>query len=101
MSEGMDRILDWENLETLAKTTSSAEKGLQAGRCTTCANSTLFRRKGQMSVIVRCSLMEEEVPSDIDECSGYSDPKAMSLYEMRQIAFIVDVRKGVDDKSYI
>jgi hypothetical protein len=92
--------MEWEKLETVSKATSAAEKGLNAGRCSTCANATIYRRKGQMNVEVYCSSLERVVPSDIEECSAYSDPKAMSLYEMQQIALQVDGRIGVSDKAY-
>lgn len=92
--------MKWEKLETLSKATSSAESGLSAGKCSTCANGTIYRRKGQMHAEVYCAITRQVMPSDIDECSGYSNPKEMSLYEMQQIALTVDDRVGVNDKSY-
>lgn len=97
----MDDLFAGDKLETLAKSTSSAEKGLNAGLCGRCDNSTVFRRKGLMTPQVRCSLVKGDVPSDIEECSAFSSPKSMSLWDMQQIALAVDGRKGVDDKAYL
>src|SRR5687768_8929976 len=97
----MENHRSWEKLEAQAKATSSTEKGLDAGLCGRCSNSTRYRRKGQMNVIVRCSYMEREVPTDIEECSGFASPTELSLYEMQKIALHVDNRKGIDDKAYL
>lgn len=99
MGELSNSIMQWEKLEVVSKATT-AETGLSAGRCSNCANATIYRRKGQMHVEVYCSVAKRAVPSDIEECSAYTNPKAMSLYEMQQIALQVDGRVGVSDKAY-
>ena len=93
--------LDGEKLDVLAKSTSSAEVGLKAGLCGRCSSATIRRRTGHMEVTVHCGATNKMVPSDIEECSAYTSPKAMSLYEMEQIALTVDGRAGVHDKSYL
>jgi hypothetical protein len=45
--------------------------------------------------------MSTTVPSDIAECSGFSEQNKMDLDEMNKIALRIDARVGVNGKSYL
>lgn len=77
------------------------ERGLFKGTlCGQCKHSLIFRRKGQLGVYVRCRSLGEYVPPDVVECNGYEHHKTMDMYEMREIALLVDKRVDVNDGSY-
>ena len=42
-----------------------------------------------------CTALDREVPDDISECSRYSDPRALSLGQMVEMALDLDPRPRV------
>lgn len=77
------------------------ERGLfQRVLCARCSQGTVYRRAGHLEPVAFCGRTERPVPTDIAECTGFSDPRTPKLFEMQEIALPIDTRVGVSDKSY-
>jgi hypothetical protein len=67
--------------------------------CLTCRYATVIRGPGLQDQIVSCGQVGNgmgRIPFPVHSCSGYSDKRHPSLYEMEDIAWVLrsDVRKG-------
>lgn len=64
------------------------------GLCFTCRHHHHFRRGSQNQFMLMCTYFEPaiQVAEDITECNKYSNPLEMGLYEMGQIATLIDIR---------
>lgn len=54
-----------------------------------------------LELTVYCTVLERAVPPDIVERGKFEDPRRLSLYDMSQIAQLIDTREGVDRGSYL
>ena len=68
---------------------SSGEEGC-ASLCDTCTASTVFRRENSIQKHVYCTRVANYVPSDIQECSGFTNMKEMALWQMQAMALEIN-----------
>jgi len=92
----------WEEVNQLrAGNRAVEETRLEANTlCARCQWGHLYRRRHRLQFRVFCGYLEHYVPSDIVECSKFSDAKTLSLSDMVNIALPIDPRVGVDERSY-
>jgi len=65
------------------------------GLCGTCSNATIVTR-GRLEhqeTEIRCRILERVMPPDILECSSYWKEGQMSLRDMGELAYYIDVRE--------
>jgi len=63
--------------------------------CPSCSHSTVVRGAAESQEIVRCGhyTIDRAVPFPVVECTGYTDKNEVSLYEMQQIAWVIDTSR--------
>lgn len=99
--------MDWERHHDEVRDLRLRARNLEESRldvnilCASCTNGHLYRREGKLHFDVYCHAIEKKVPQDVIECSSYNQKGAMSLEDMKRLATVIDVRPGIDDKSYI
>jgi len=94
--EDTDRL---ERLEAKGVGADRGERfGLQpkiSGVCRTCTSSHIFERSYNNRVVVHCNALERDVPTDITRCNHYSKYGELTMYEMNNIATLIDVSPEV------
>lgn len=70
------------------------------GLCGGCKHSTVMRRGSKSELTIRCNMMGEYIPDDINECSSFEEHRRMSIYDMQELAITIDKRIAVNDGSY-
>lgn len=83
-----------------AKGSMSTREEIISSICGRCWNGLVYRRKAQGEIIVFCTLLRANVPSDIEACSKYMDVKSYNLTELSHMAQMIDLREGIKDGSY-
>lgn len=83
-SDGLTTKIDNKNLAA----------GHENGLCFTCRHHMHFRRGSKNQFVLICRAVDPDirVSEDITECSRYENPLVMSLYEMGQLATLIDIR---------
>lgn len=83
-----------ELLDSKAPDIETANKErLISGLCRRCTNAVIYRRDHGEPVTICRAAGGREVPNDISDCTSYSKPGEMSLYEMGKVALLIDVRE--------
>ena len=106
MSDSPEDIKDKERSRVFTAATSLDTAGsTERGLCASCTHSTVYRRHGDAGVQGRdskiwCSMIGREMPPDISECSKYWSVKRMTIFDMHNIAILIDPRVAVNDGSY-
>ena len=59
--------------------------------CTTCRWSSSRRRSGQNTKRIECGVFSGPCPEDISECSEYATVTSLTLGQMAEIAYIIDI----------
>ena len=71
----------------------------EASLCVTCRHATIIQGPGLQDRIVNCGRLSEHdsrIPFPVSACSGYSDRRHPTVYEMEDIAWVLrtDARKN-------
>jgi len=64
----------------------------EASLCVTCRHATIVQGPGLQDRIVSCGLLSEgdsRIPFPVKSCSGYSDRRHPTVYEMEDIAWVL------------
>lgn len=62
--------------------------------CTTCAFSVVIKGSADSEVATRCTVMDyKEVPFRVVECNKYINKAEPSIYDMREIAWVLSTDK--------
>jgi hypothetical protein len=86
--------------ETRMSTTVSARNGTAVGQeslCRNCRRAHIQSGYADSEEEVRCGFFYEQprlVLFAVSQCSDFLDRLSPTLYEMQQIAFVIDVKKG-------
>jgi hypothetical protein len=59
--------------------------------CETCAEAVVMRGVSAKEEVVFCEQTRRSVPIDVMECNRYKEGGKPSLWDMRQVAWILDV----------
>ena len=93
--KSLDQYERTEALENRAHTIENRVESRVGGLCGRCSHAMIYRRRGYPHYTIVCSALDREVPDDISECSRYSDPRALSLGQMVEMALDLDPRPRV------
>ena len=65
------------------------------GMCKGCGNATILKQQSRNEITVYCEALRVKVPTDIESCTSFFDPRTLSLHDMRQIAHIIEFHPKV------
>ncbi len=71
-------------------TRSTTEKSL----CESCVNATVIQGMSQHQRLIKCGEIGKLIPFNVETCNSYRQFGVLSLYEMKEMATIVDIRAG-------
>jgi hypothetical protein len=69
------------------------------GLCRTCKYAMIIQREYEEYPMIRCNKIDQRVQLDITDCSGYVNNCELSLYDMTQMALLID--KAVPGGQYL
>lgn len=63
----------------------------EASLCTTCRSATIIRGTCLSNEIISCGkrMVRDEITFRVTSCTGYSDRRSASLYDMEDIAWVL------------
>jgi hypothetical protein len=63
----------------------------EASLCTTCRSATIIRGARLSNEIISCGkrMVRDEITFRVTSCTGYSDRRSASLYDMEDIAWVL------------
>ena len=95
---------DYEIHEAIAKAEHLSNGRLKSdltnpkgvGLCFTCENAHVSKRVERNTYMIICRSLEGNatMPNDIGECNRYAKITDLSLYQMSQMATLIDVREA-------
>lgn len=68
--------------------------------CSRCSYGVIYRAKGESQAKAYCSLLKQQIPLDIVECSAFDQRNEISLYDLKEIALTIDTRLPTPEKGY-
>ena len=91
---GYDLECELERKPLVLKGVGDAPKPKGASLCFRCTHSFIYRRKAnEFNVTIICRSIDQTMPHDIIECSGFGEQNRLDLSDMAQMARLIDDRK--------
>ena len=69
--------------------------------CVTCRSATTMQGYSKSEYIVHCARFDKNVPFPIYQCSGYDDKRQASVYDMKEIAWVLVTKKMGRDIGFV
>lgn len=69
------------------------------GICKRCSRAHIFRAETQNDYTVYCTSLEKKMPDNIAECTAFTLLGSMSLFDMSQIAHVIELTPEVGFKK--
>lgn len=99
-----EKMKDHEKAEFLENKAYAIQEGIAPrvkSLCGTCLHATVYRRRGYVHEVIWCNTLDREMPDDIDECSSYRSPHALTMDQMVSMALAIDARPDGRGGNYL